>query len=443
MIIITRPFLFFVLALLLLGCSHEEFEDGEINKRSHYPIILNDSLRFMGARNAVKKAYQMTDIRFVPKADIAANSKIYHQGQTYKGMIYSSTKEINTYVGEDISFYTFMTAMNNPRSKLYTEIIGQAPYHGSNCNAYYGTVCSGLVSYALGLKENFRSYDFRSSDKMYEIYKPCSDSIQVADVIWQPGHVVLVTDVSKQPDGKVTNVEIAESTSGGTYRRILGKENIRDYFLNGKKLLRYLELEKNTNYIPCNQFVAVGDEVLEPFVYNDLICPDKGDKSCYRTDEDVILNLARKDGILEVYRDEVLIETISSGNDMDFCLKGLDAGDYKARVYFDGKASDFVYWKVLETHVSIDYNTNRVYFGSINAKPVYFEFCNISGFRPEDYGGVYTHPFTDEDLRKGYIDVTPPSSSPDKKKRTYEYVKIHFECEYGRIVNAPLRWERN
>ena len=425
-----------------MGCSHDEFEDWEINKRSQNPIILNDSLRFMGALNAVKKAYQMTDIRFVPKADIAANSMIYHQDHTYKGMIYSSTKEINTYIGEDVSFHTFMTAMNNSRSKLYTDKINHAPYHGSNCCAYYGTVCSGLVCYALGLKENYRSYDFVVSDKMYEIPNPCSDSIQVADVIWQPGHVVLVTDVKKQDDGSVVEVEIAESASGGTSRYVRGAEIVNSYFDKGKKLLRYIELEKNVDYVPWNQFVAVGDEVLEPFTYNVFICPDKGDKSCYRTDEDVILNLSQNGGVLEVFRDDVLIETISFVNDLDICLKGLEIGDYKARVYYGGSASDFVFWKVLDTRVSIDYNSNRIYFDSVNAKPVYFEFCNIAGFRPEDYGGVYTHSFTEDDLRRGYVNVTPPSSSADKKKRTYEYVKIHFECEYGRIVNAPIKWER-
>ena len=44
-----------------------------------------------------------------------------------------------------------MTAIHNPRSKIYTEKLDQSPYHGYNCKAYYGTVCSGLVSYALGI----------------------------------------------------------------------------------------------------------------------------------------------------------------------------------------------------------------------------------------------------------------------------------------------------
>jgi len=90
-----------------------------------------------GALYAIRKAYQMTDVAFTPMDSIRANpSKKYQPGKEYKGLLYSSVKEIDTYVGTDVSLHTFMTALHNPRSVLYTENVSRKPYHGINCGAY-------------------------------------------------------------------------------------------------------------------------------------------------------------------------------------------------------------------------------------------------------------------------------------------------------------------
>ena len=121
---------------------------------------LVEDIPSLGARNAIKKAYQMTDLCFTPLDSFVANpSKTYYRGGKYRGLVYSSVKETHTFVGMDVSFHTFMTALHNPRSVIYTENVSKPPYHGSNCGAYYGTVCSGLITYALGLKVYQKSYD--------------------------------------------------------------------------------------------------------------------------------------------------------------------------------------------------------------------------------------------------------------------------------------------
>lgn len=434
-------YILLLLTAFLVGCSTDETLDWDMDRQlQEYYQNLDDSLKALGAVHTVKKAYHMSDLKFIPKSDIVGNYKTYKQGQEYSGMIYSSTKEMSTYVGEDVSFHTFMTAIQNPKSRIYTDQINKAPYHGKNCCSYYGTVCSGVVNYALGLKENFRSYDFIASSRFKEIENPTADSAQVADILWQPGHVILITHVSKQSNGKVQGVEVVESTSSGTRRYVKAFSEVNHFFQNGNKLLRYLQLERNTDYVPLTSFVAVGDEQLEPYHYNDMICPDKGDQSCYRTDEKVILNIAHKGSLLEVFRGAELLMTMTVGDSTDVCLEGLAYGDYKARVSFRDEVSDFVSWKVIETVVEIDYSQNRIYFHSPNAKPSYFEFCSIAGFRPENYDQEYTHVFTNEELQQGFVEVTPPSQIPDNKNRTYTFVKVHFENEFGRIVNAPLNW---
>lgn len=111
--------------------------------------------------NVIKRAYQMTDLCFTPLDSFVANpNKSYHGGEHYHGMVYSSVKETCQFVGLDVSLHTFMTAMHNPRSVMYTENVGKLPYHGHNCGAYYGTVCSAFVSYVLGMKIYEKTYDY-------------------------------------------------------------------------------------------------------------------------------------------------------------------------------------------------------------------------------------------------------------------------------------------
>lgn len=431
-----RPICFLLLALFLSGCSTTDI----FSEQSAWRGDVNDPLRAIGASNAVKKAYQMADVVFYPKADFSANSRNYSAGTRYTGLVYSSVKEINTYIGTDVSFHTFMTAVNNPKSKLYTERLNESPYHGINCRAYYGTVCSGLVSFALGLKDIYSSYDFAISEKMYTVPEANADSIMVADVIWQSGHVALVTQVLRDSENRTIEIEITEAIQSGVRRKKNSAETINQYLSGSKRLLRYRNLDHNTEYIPQTNFVAVEGEVLQNFQYNDDICPDKGDKSCYRTDENIILNTSKAGMSVEIYKDEMLINVLNSNAQGDVVLGKCEKGNYMARVATDGYNHSFVYWKVLDLDVRVDRANSRVYFNSSNSRPVYFEFCSIEGARVKDYKKVNTHLFTNEELQKGYIDVEPPSDIKDNNGRTYTYVKVHFECEYGRVINQPIEW---
>ena len=242
-----------------------------------------DSLTQVGIQNAVKKAYQMTELAFVPVGTFYPNSaerKPYVAGQQYKGVIYSSTKETNTFVGQDVSFHTFMTAMHNPRSVLYTIQLDKAPYHGSNCRAYYGTVCSGLVNYALGIKLAQRSTDILESDRFELIPQQNAKGVQVADIIARDGHPRIVTAKTKNSKGQ-TVIEICVAYNSGSRRYTVVGEKAFDSMLrrNGYKIFRYKDIWQNTEYTPVNEFVAVAGEEKLPFEYNAEICANKGDES--------------------------------------------------------------------------------------------------------------------------------------------------------------------
>jgi hypothetical protein len=392
-----------------------------------------------GAQCAVKKAHQLTDLEFVILDTLKANSKkTYFPNKQYKGVIYSFPQEISTFVGIDVSIHTYMTALNNPRSVVYTEHLDKLPYYSDRIASYYGTVCSGFVSYALGFKAFQTTFDIDEHDFMTYLRDQSAKGIQLADVLWQKGHVALITGIRRnKATGEIVWIEISEAWPSGARRRVVEGESAFNKMLkNGKwKIYRYNNLEENT-YTPWTDFVAVEGEQRTPFQYNDAICPNKGDKSCYITGEDVILNIIDGYSTVEIYKDSKFYKRISIGNDLDIVLKDLPYGDYKARLTKGNDNSDYAFWKVIDVHVSV--NNGEVAFHSENATPVYMEFCTISGSRPTWAWYI----FTQKDVKNGYVKVSKRSLSRLDKKKSNMYVKVHFECDYGRVINKLVLWDK-
>lgn len=426
---------FLSLFVIVIGCSSQEsiLSDLPIPSPEQPSEKKTLSPLEIGTINAVKKAYQMTNIEFTPENPIEANYRTYNKGTTYQGLIYSSVKEIGTAVGSNISFHTFMTAIHNPRSKIYTERLNEAPYHGTNCKAYYGTVCSGLVSYALGV--GYGSYDIPESDLMMKIDHNEIDSIHVADILWKSGHVALITRVAKDDDCHVTDVEICEALQNGCKRySVTSEQFISLMTTNFKALYRYTELYKNVDYTPVPEFVAVLDESPIPFVYNDDLCADKGDKACYREDEDVTINIMHEYECLEVYKDDAPYQIIDGSSSLDVVLQNLPYGDYKARIAMDGQYSDYTYWKVVNIELSPDRASGRLYFKSANGKPYKMKFTNISGSR-KNAVNLYGKRIIEEDIERGYIEIPQ-----EQTKKKFPYIHFSFSTEYGIIENNPINW---
>jgi hypothetical protein len=391
---------------------------------------------YQGALNAVKKTYQLTDIAFTPLKPIANNIGTYLADSTYTGMIYSSVKEIGTYVGSNTSFHTFMTAIHNPRSKIYTDWINRKPYHGTNCRAYYGTVCSGLVSYALGLMPILGSYDFPVFDEMEELDITDTDVFHLADVLWRTGHVAIITDVIRDSKDRVVLLEVSESISSGCRKYTVKRGSIPGSIGNRyKKLLRYTHLEDNTAYIPAPEFVSVLDENPVPFVYNDDICTEKGDRSCYFVGETVTLNLLSPGDSVQVYKDGVLYSSIPVEAE-NIRLSDLDFGVYQARIFQGERNSDYTTWMMVDKTVVPSVDEMKVYFGSENSTPVSLLFCNKAGGRGYTVNESICRRFSEEEIVNGYMTI--PS---ERMKEDLPYFTITFATEFGNIATTPIEWK--
>ena len=319
---------------------------------------------------------------------------------------------------------------------LYSERIDKEPYHGTNCAAYYGTVCSGLVSYALGLNVILRTADFPISDCMELVEDQSVRGVHLADVIWQKGHVALVTGI-EEDEGEIARIEISQAKRQGCFRIWIESKAFENMLLDGKqKIYRYKYLYKNNSYVPANEFVAVDGEELIPFAYNDAICTSKGDKACYISGEPVVLNVLKGDEV-EIYKDSMLYQTLAVDSTKNIELLNLPYGDFQACTVTNGLKSDFTRWMVVDMDVRIDKSENRIYFKSSNAKPVYYELCNQAGVRIPGRKFLREMEFSSENINNGYITIDEKYFSTQDAK-DYPFVKVHFECSYGRVTNKAI-----
>ena len=131
-----------------------------------------------GMKNALLRAQQLAKLRWTPVKPLPAivSSGIpdvaplpvflpAHKPQT--GANYAAVGFTNEkYVGTNVSIETFMTALANPNSVLYTR-----PQHGKSklAAAYYGTVCSEFASYVLGFPFHIDCPQFPTMEEFQHI----------------------------------------------------------------------------------------------------------------------------------------------------------------------------------------------------------------------------------------------------------------------------------
>jgi len=401
----------------------------------------------IGVYNAIRKALQFANLKWTPvAANMPNNSGSFVQNQEYQGVVYSSVKEYNQFVFEDVLLETFMTAVKNPRSVLYTENVSAEDsrsalgrtYHGINCACFYGSVCSGLLTYAYGLKQNVTTYEFRTWDEMDVVEDQSAYGLKLGDAVWQTGHIMFCANISRTKHGVITDITIVENIGTNTKVTHFTPDAFNaNLAANNRIILRYKKLYENRTYVPQTQFVTVEEETPTAYVYNTDICPNLGTKCNYNEGQDVVLNL-RTDyatagyTTIELYKNDVLL-TSRSITGIDETFTGLEYGDYKARIVGSGIQSDYAYFKVV--NASVTRSGDSFNFNSLNATPVYYEFCDLQGRRSYDIVGLSTHLFTDAELQAG----TATPVSPVVATGSYKHLKVHFATDYGRVIKV-IEW---
>lgn len=414
--------------------------------------------------NVQKRSRQYTDILWTPLKKVpyntpASTNSYFPANTQVKGLPYSSAKEYDKMIGENVSIHTFMTAVNNPYSLLYTENISEdnsqsawgRTYHGTNCATYFGTVCSQLTAVCTGSVVGYATSVHRWLASNYHLLVKLNDqtaqSVRIGDVIWQSGHARLIHSVKKDENGIVTHVQLAESTFNHCIRNAY---MTAEEFNNEIKtvpciLYRPLWLYRNINYKP-SPYVPVGDENPDPVVYNDDICTFAGDKACFREGDIIAINYNLKQvgtwTAMELYKGTTLLDTITidtSEHVVDLTARNLTYGKYKARMTDGTNYSDYTEWEILQTGVTATDNEGKtnLTITSANGKHISVGVCTISGSTRCQVE------FTDEQVNSNSFDIDLVTLAKEQLNLNMRglsgcYLKVYFQGEFGRVTNEPI-----
>lgn len=398
-------------------------QSGQYPKEVDYPVVPEDHPALVCMR---KKAHQMADIRWIPLKDIPGLTKPIPAGIERVGLPYSSVKEKDKFVGQEVSFHTFMTALHNPRSVLYTEDVKEPPYHGTNCGPYYGTVCSGAVNYALGIDRPYESSMYESLPYIVKVKAQSPEGLCPGDILWSEGHVVLLIDIKKGEDGKLLEFTILES-AGSTTIQSLSLDAIKNRWESvGWVAYRDMRLAENLNYTPNPYVINEGDPVGLVASFNKDICTSRGDMVTYLEGEEVVINILNPSyKTMEIAKDGFPFKTMTVAAE-DITLHSLKAGSYSVHLRSDNSVSKDVFFEIINERTSVRRTglNYEVSFGSSNGIPVYLVVCTRPG------------------ARKGIVDITPYDLSVGGLllNGNYRgmYLKVFYQGSYGKISNEPI-----
>lgn len=374
-----------------------------------------------------RRSHHISEVEWEALAEIPTNSGLISKGDKYRGIPYSSVKELDKFVGQDVSFYTFLTAVQNPKSVLYTENVGAPPYNGVNCASYYGTVCSMAVNYVLGLDAPFESSMYEDLPFIERAEQQDPYGARIGDILWQQGHVVLIENINYNTDGEIISISIIESRGANA--------QIHEYSLAAFKkrwdeaswvLLRYLDFG---HILKQDQIGFLSSDYDNYSVtYNETICSNRGDRACYRQNEHVVINILSSptSGCFEITKDGVFFDKIDCYNtDADLVFDNLPPGKYIVS-FLQGEKTSKTEFEIIQTEVNVEKRRNgiNVFFSSENGIPETIVICSLTGARKKII------PISSSDIMKGSVYL--------KNKYDGLFLKVFFRGEYGRVTNNPI-----
>ena len=391
--------------------------------------------------SAINRARIMSRVKWTPVAGgMPRRGGCFQEGTEYTGVPYSSVKSVGRYIGFDIFLKTFLAAVQNPHSVLYTENLrGKV----KNAECYYGKVCSSYTSYALQCGmwyvSRLQTPPYRNGITL--VTPQSAQSARVGDIIFtppQPGsHVEIVTDVTRSDDGTVTHVRVEEScppTCKNTNRsatrfntHIGGK---------GRKLYRITDLNawRGENRAESFLFPNYAEDSTMPSI-NRVLLLDRGDWVPYYRGQAVKFNVMDRDrqgvAALVIKRGETVVEQIQQPGKgvIERCFR--TCGDYTAHcVIGDGSRSQACEFSVCD----LDFNLPgksislgepwELQFSSDNIKIIIVYFIS----RTNSYGWHMVY-VSEADRQKGKVAI-PPDLLQDKGKTE---VWLIGENQYGRL----------
>ena len=291
----------------------------------------------------IARARQLTDFVWTPVRDVPTylnevGNTVLLAGEQVTGFPYSSCETNDKFFCENVSFETFLSAIPNPESKLYS--VGE----GSLRACSYGVVCNGFVRYVFGIPYRVstkRWFTIKGMNKIKEKGEFTVEDMRLCDVLhaFNDGrnHVSLVTDILRDENGKVAFVEISEAVRPSCKRRLFTPEQFYEKY-KPFSLCRYEFidnvplLDKETDALLWNS----GIEKKRP-----KITVNNGNKSNYLIGEPIIFSVfADENDTIQIIRGDELVMSMPVGP-RAFFSGTLEKGYYVARLKNSGDFVEF------------------------------------------------------------------------------------------------------
>lgn len=393
-----------------------------------YNLPTEDSVTHIGIEAVKRRALQMATITWRPNTyNIPSRYGVYSPGKSYTGIPYSLAIITDSYVGTQSSLYTFMTALDNPGSVLYTEDLRKPPYNGFDCAPYYGTTCSNSVMYALGVEPPFYTYMIPAIPGMIRPKAQSPNDVEPCDILLRNGHVVMVFDVQRDVDDQIQKVRVFETTSDNkkdTWIRDFNQQEFKNWWGKGS----YVRYQYTFLNDVTDSSLSIIPNADEPSIsnYRPLeVCTTLGDCVTYWRGQEVAINsVARGFKTLVVFKDEEFYSEVPIRYPKTV-LPNLPCGQYKVRLsdaegYY---CSLYTRFEVIDAQVSgtKEEQTIKIAYSSTQASPRYVCICNET----HDPYGYYI--FSDSDRERGYYEM--PAVKGDRSS----HYKVYFKGKYNTI----------
>lgn len=345
------------------------------------------------------------------------------------GLPYSSASVEDGYIGLNVSLYTFLTALHDPDSCLYSEVS-----KGYTGYAYYGTVCTSFVCAAWGIPVLITTVAMRKTinDLIVQVDKA---NLELGDMLLSSSHAKMVTGIKRDSTGTITHVQLSESKYNQCVENAF--QTYSD-FLSGNTAFtayRYKGIMDSESYIPSPLY-DLPDEGEEPMAYSD-IATYYGDRVTRKKGTDIPIHVLNATGYtsIKTYKDGALYSTASSV--ADFTLADLEPGVYEVRMTGAGKTAS-TFFDIVDCHASISSNTlsfDTTYEAvAVGGYPTYT--TNSSGQATSWNNPKRVHLITDAENTARSVDISAMTGDSDCDGGIRMYVKgaygiVSFEIPYA------------
>ena len=254
-----------------------------------------------GVENALKRAKQMVGAHYTPLRQLPISVKIYDAqgggqyvesmctaGFPLTGMVYSSVRRTEKYLGYNVSLETFYSALSNPNSVLYNRMIEGT---GQNVHCWYGIVCSCFVSYVLDFPYRTPCIRIPDIEGVEKLSWKSYDELQLLDIVLDVmHHVAIITDIERDADGHVQYITVSESVLPYCRATRFTPAEFKTYWLEDPTHDYVLYRYKHTDKIPYtpSPFSPVEGDPCEEAVINRTLMTDFGNKANYILGQDPV-----------------------------------------------------------------------------------------------------------------------------------------------------------